>query len=118
LDYNILLKQDDIIENLLELWMEVKNAKDSNFGDNVLFIGGPSVYSWKFGKKKTQLTNVNIREEQDFVYFKNLDFDLTFLFELQKSFTQSVVEIYNDIYVDFCKFMKKKKMININKSRF
>jgi hypothetical protein len=112
-----LQKQDDIIEYLLELWMDVKNAKDSNLGDNVLFIGGPSVYSWKNGKKKTKLTNVNIKDEQDLIYFKDLDFDLTFLFELQQNFTQSIVEIYNEIYVDFCGFMKKKKIINTNKSR-
>ena len=116
MDYNILQKQDDIIENLLELWMEVKQEKNSNLGENVLFTGGSLVYSWQNGKKKTKLTNVNIKNEQDLIYFKDLDVDLTPLFELQQNFTQSIVEIYNDIYTDFCKFMKKKKIINTQKS--
>lgn len=117
LDYKILQTQDDFLENLLELWMEVQQAKRADLGDKVLYFSQQAVYSWRQGMKKTKLTGVTIQEEQDLIYFKEFDFDLTFLFELQQSFTQSIVEIFNDIYEDFCVFMEKKKLTNLQKSK-
>jgi hypothetical protein len=116
LDQNILFEQDDIIENFLELWMEVKGNIPSDLSENVLFIANQAVYAWKDNAKKAKLTSVNITQDQDFIYFKNIDFDITFLFQLQQNFTQSIVEIFNYIYSDFCIFMNKKNKLSKNPS--
>ena len=97
--------------------MEVKQNKLDDLSNKVLFIGSQAIYSWKNKKKKAKLTAVTVEEEHDFIYFKDLDFDLTFLFELQQNYTQAIVEIFNEIYTDFCLFMNKKKIINLNKSK-
>lgn len=116
LDQSILSEQDDIIENFLELWLEVKDNYSTDLSENVLFIAKQAVYAWKDNAKKTKLTSVNITQDQDFIYFKNIDFDVTFLFQLQQNFTQSIVEIFNDIYSDFCIFMEKKQKLTKNPS--
>lgn len=94
--------------------MEIKNNSSSDFSENVLFISKQAIYSWKNNAKKAKLTSVTVNEDQDFIYFKNIDFDLTFLFQLQQNFTQSIVEIFNDIYSDFVVFMNKKNKLKPN----
>lgn len=86
------------------------NLDNNKSKTDILFLGNSGISSLD-GNNKAKKVNrgFSLSDHRNLIYFKNLNFDLTFLFELQANFFEMVVESYKHVYTNVCDFVDERK---------
>lgn len=105
----ILKKEMEAFHDFGEKLLSPNQHDSPEVPENCFFLAKGKLFRLDANNEKVaMISSLNAQDERNLLFFPNINFDLTYLFELQTNFFQSVVDVYNQVYQNCCAYLDAK----------